>query len=164
MKLNREWVTPIATGAFLLSAVTGILLFFKIQVGASKFVHEWLSWVLVGGALLHVAANINAFKYHLSTRIGQVIIGLFVVALLVSFVPSGNGGGEPPFMPPLRALSQAPLSTLAQLAKISPEQLRERLAQAGVSATTDQQSLSEIAGNDMRKQISLLGAVFGEAQ
>ena len=71
---------------------------------------------------------------------------------------------DDPKRTPLRALSQAPLSTLAQLARISPEQLRERLAQAGVSATTDQQSLSEIAGNDMRKQISLLGAVFGEAQ
>ena len=162
MKLNREWITPVTTGAFLLSGVTGIFLFFKIEVGASKFVHEWFSWVLVGGALLHVLSNINAFKYHLSTRVGQVIIALFVVGLGVSFVPSGGGEGEPPFIPPLRALAQAPMSTLAQVAQLSPEELRERLVAAGFSPVSEQQSLSELVGTDMRKQVAVLGMVFGK--
>lgn len=160
MKLNREWVTPLATGAFLLSAVTGVLLFFKIDVGLSKLVHEWLSWLLLGGAVLHVIANINAFMYHLSTRTGQVVIGLSALVLVASLLVSTGGQSEPPFIAPMRALSQLPLSTLAEVAQVSPQELRERLSRAGVASASDTQSLNDLLGNDLRKQMPILGALF----
>ena len=161
MKLTREWVTPLTVGAFLLSAVTGVLLFFKVEMGVGKLVHEWLSWLLLAGVVAHVVTNIHAFKYHLSTRTGQVLMGLFVIILAAAlFFPAGGSGGEPPFLPPLRALGQLPMTTLAQVAKISPEQLRERLLKAGVQPTSDTQTLSELLGDDMRQQIPVLKVVF----
>lgn len=39
MAVQREWATPVAAGAFLLSAVTGVLIFFHIDSGLNKFVH-----------------------------------------------------------------------------------------------------------------------------
>lgn len=163
MVLKREWATPLTIGAFLLSAVTGVLLFFKIDVGLSKLAHEWLSWALLAGVVVHVVTNFKAFKYHLTTRTGRWVVGLFVVALTASFFIPAAGGGEPPFMPPVRALGRVPMTTLAQVAGVSPEQLRERLARVGVQPTSDAQSVSELVGSDLRKQMPVLAAAFSSA-
>jgi hypothetical protein len=162
MKVQRSWVTPITAGAFLLSGVTGILIFFHLESGTGKFMHEWLGWVLLGGAGLHAVANFAGLKSHLATLRGQLLVGIFAVALLVSFIPFGGGQDEPPFMPPIRALSQVPLSTLAQVAQVTPEQLRDKLSKAGVQSTSDQQTLNELVGPDTRKQIHVMESVFTE--
>ncbi len=163
MKVQRSWVTPITAGAFLLSGVTGILIFFHLESGTGKFMHEWLGWVLLGGAALHVVANYTGLKSHLGTLRGQLLVGIFAVALLLSFLPLG-GADEPPFMPPIRALSQLPLSTLAQVARISPEQLRDRLSKAGIQPTSDQQTLDELAGPDMGRQMHVMESIFTAAK
>jgi hypothetical protein len=49
---------------------------------------------------------------------------------------------------------------LAQVANVTPEQMRARLAKAGVQATTDQQTLTELVGPDAHKQMHVLGRVF----
>jgi hypothetical protein len=163
MNIQRSWVTPITAGAFLLSAVTGVLIFFHIDSGANKFVHEWLSWILLGGALLHTTANFAGLKLHLRTRRGQALVGVFAVALMMSFIPLG-GGGEPPFIAPVRALGEANLTTLAQVAQVTPAQLRDRLGKAGVHVDSDQQTLAELVGPDARKQMKVLSSVFKPAE
>ena len=164
MAVQREWATPVAAGAFLLSAVTGVLIFFHIDSGLNKFVHEWLSWVLLGAVALHLVANFGGFKRHLVTRRGQVLMGAFALILALSFFSPGGPKSEPPFAPPIRALSAAPLTTLAQVAKLSPEQLRERLTTAGLQPTSDQQSLADLTGPDMRKQVKVMSSVFAAAK
>lgn len=84
------------------------------------------------------------------------------IAFSTSFVGTGEKD-EPPFAPPIRALAAAPMTALAQVARLTPEQLRERLAQAGVKSTSDQQTLGELVGPDMRKQVHVLGTLFGAA-
>lgn len=163
MTIRREWVTPVTAGAFLLSAVTGVLIFFHVDSGANKFVHEWLSWVLLVGAGLHAAVNFPALRRHLGTRRGQALLGLFAVILVVSFAPLGKQG-EPPFVPPIRALSLAPLTTLAQVARLTPAQLREQLEKAGVQATSDQQSLADLIGPDTRRQVQVLDGLFAASR
>jgi hypothetical protein len=159
MKVQRSWVTPITAGAFLLSGVTGILIFFHLESGTGKFMHEWLGWVLLGAAALHVVANYSGLKSHLATLRGQLLVGAFAVALVLSFIPLG-GEDEPPFMPPIRALSQVPLSTLAQVARISPDRLRGRLSKAGIQSTSDRQTLNELVGPDTRKQMHVMESIF----
>lgn len=163
MKIQRNWVTPVTAGAFLLSAVTGVLIFFHADTGANKFVHEWLSWVLLGGVALHVLANLGGFKSHLATARGKLLLGVFVLVLAVSFIPLG-GTDDPPFMQPIRSLSQAPLTTLAQVAKITPAQLRDRLVQAGLQPVSDEQSVSELVGPDMKQQMRVLGAILADGK
>lgn len=165
MNIQRSWVTPITAGAFLLVGVTGVLIFFHVDSGANKFVHEWLSWVLLGGALLHTTANLTGLKNHLRTRRGQALVGVFVVALLISFAPLGGEDGDgPPYMAPVKALGGSSVATLAQVAQVTPEQMRARLSRAGVSATSDQQTLTELVGPDARKQMHVLGTVFASKE
>jgi hypothetical protein len=164
MTVQREWATPVAVGAFLLSAVTGVLIFFHIDSGLNKFVHEWLSWVLLGAVALHLVANFCGFKRHLVTRRGQVLMGAFALILTLSFVSPGGQESEPPFAPPIRALSAAPLTTLAQVARLRPEQLRERLTTAGLEPTSDQQRLADLIGPDMRKQVQVMSILFAAAK
>ncbi|MDO8988174.1 MAG: DUF4405 domain-containing protein [Sideroxyarcus sp.] len=158
MIIQRNWVTPLAAGAFLLSAVTGVLIFFHVDSGANKFVHEWLSWVLLVGVALHVVANLAGLKIHLASVRGRLLIGVFAAALLASFMQFGAFSDEPPFVQPIRSLSQAPLSTLALVAKISPEQLRENLSKAGFQPVSDQQSVSDLVGSDLKQQMHVLSA------
>lgn len=163
MKIQRNWVTPLTAGAFLLSAVTGVLIFFHADTGANKFVHEWLGWVLLVGAALHVLANFGGLKSHLATARGKWVMGVFVLVLIASFIPLG-GADEPPFVQPIRALSQAPLSTLAQVAQTTPENLRDRMVKQGLQPTSDQQSLSDLVGTDIKKQMHVLEKIMVAAE
>lgn len=163
MNIKREWVTPITVGAFLLTAATGILMFFHLSSGVGKFIHEWLSWILVGSVVLHAILNFAALKKYLSTKNGALIVGAFLVILLASFFPTAKKS-EPSFARPIRALSEVPLSTLANVAKLTPQQLLERLSQAGIQSTSEQQTLSELTGNDINKQARILNAILDKSR
>ena len=158
--MTRDWITPITTGAFLLTAVTGVLLFFHAATGLNKEVHEWISWIFLIGAILHLALNFGPFKKYLKQRKGQVLMGTFVLLLALSFIPAGEEHHGSPFVPPIKALAQVPLATLAQVAQTSPEQLRERLSNKGIRVNSNQQSISELVGNDFRAQVHILDELF----
>jgi hypothetical protein len=158
MKLQRDWITPITMGAFALLAVTGVLMFFHIDSGLNETAHQWLSWVLIGGVALHAAVNWPGVRRHLAGWRGRAALGLFALLLAASFVPLG-GSGEPPFVPPLRALADAPLPVLAQVAKTTPEQMRERLRSAGLNPASDADSVHGLVGEDTRAQIRVLSQV-----
>jgi hypothetical protein len=155
MSIKREWTTPITAGAFLLLAVTGVFMFFHAAPGLAKEMHEWLSWVFLAAVVFHLAVNFAAFKTYIVQRKGQALFGIFVLILAISFAPLG-GSGEPPFVAPLRTLGKTPLTTLAQVAQTSPEQLMERLKKEGLAVQSAQQSLSELVGEDMHKQVRFL--------
>ena len=101
MNLNphRPWITPVVIGAFFLSAVTGVLMFFHLDSGLNKTAHEWLSWAMVIGVTLHLLLNVAAFKRYFTQTTGRVVIGLFVTVLALSFIPAGGEGSEPGFAP-----------------------------------------------------------------
>jgi hypothetical protein len=162
MKMTRDWITPITTGAFLLTAATGVLLFFHAATGLNKAVHEWLSWVFLIGAVLHLILNFTAFKKHLTQRKGQVLMGTFAFLFALSFVPFEEGHHHSPFEPPIKALARTPLSTLAQVAGTSPDQLRDRLSNEGITIASYEQSLSELVGDDFRAQVHMLKELLEE--
>lgn len=159
MKLNRDWITPLTIGSFILVAITGVLMFFHFDTGWNKQAHEWLSWIFLGAIGLHIIANVKPFKKAFSTTKGLSLIGVFTLILAASFLPI-RAGGEPPFVAPIRALGSAPLSTVAEIAQVNPEELRHRLQEAGVTMTSDRQSLKDLVGEDVKKQVQVLNAVF----
>lgn len=162
MKLQRDWITPLTMGAFALLAVTGVLMFFHLDSGLNETAHQWLSWVLIGGVALHAAVNWAGVKRHLASGRGRAALGLFAVLLAASFMPLG-GKGEPPFVPPLRALADAPLPVLAQVARTTPEELRARLQRAGVTVGSDGDTVHGLVGDDTRAQIRVLSQVVGKS-
>lgn len=164
MNLNphRPWITPIVIGAFLLSAATGALMFFHLDSGLNKTAHEWLSWAMVIGVTLHVLLHMPAFKRYFTQTSGRVIVGLFALVLALSFIPAGSGGSEPGFAPPVRALATAPITVLAQVAGISTDDVKTRLHAAGFTVTSDQQSVADLVGGDLRAQIGTMTKVLAQ--
>lgn len=167
MNLNphRSWITPLVIGAFSLSAVTGVLMFFHLDSGLNKAAHEWLSWAMVIGVALHALLNLPAFKRYFTQTTGRAVIGLFVLVLALSFIPAGGkGGGEPGFAPPVRALAKAPISVLAQVAGTSTDDVKAKLQAQGLTVTSDQQSVADLVGADLRKQIGTITKVLPAAK
>lgn len=162
MKITREWATPLTAGAFLLVATTGLLMFFHLESGLNKEAHEWLSWALLAGVGLHVVSNVAAFKKHLAGRRGQVIVGGFALLLALSFIPLEEEGEDKPFMAPVRALSATPISTLAQVANTTPDEVLQRLRTAGLKPASATQSVADLTGQDPRAQMRALNAALGK--
>lgn len=164
LSAQRPWITPVVIGAFLLSAVTGVLMFFHLDSGLNKVAHEWLSWAMVIGVTLHVLLNMPAFKRYLTQTTGRMVIGVFAAVLALSFIPAGGeSGGEPGFAPPVRALAKAPITVLAQVAGTSTEDLKAKLQAQGLTVTSDQQSVADLVGGDLRKQIGTMSKVLPAA-
>ena len=164
LSAQRPWITPVVIGAFLLSAVTGILMFFHLDSGLNKTAHEWLSWAMVIGVTLHVLLNMPAFKRYFNQNTGRTIVGAFAVVLALSFIPAGGeGGSEPGFAPPVRALAKAPITVLAQVAGTSTDDLKAKLQAQGLTVTSDQQSVADLVGGDLRKQIGTMSKVLPAA-
>ena len=162
MNLNphRPWITPLVIGAFGLSAVTGVLMFFHLDSGLNKTAHEWLSWAMVIGVLLHLLLNMNAFKRYFTQTTARVVMGVFALVLALSFIPAGGAKSEPGFAPPVRALAQAPISVLAQVAGTSTDEVRAKLTAAGLTVANEQQSVADLVGPDLRQQIGALTRVL----
>ena len=71
-----------------------------------------------------------------------------------------GGAGGPPFVASLRALAAAPVPVLAQVAKTSPEEMRQRLTQAGVPPRGDADSVAQLVDPDTRRQAQVLAGVL----
>ena len=160
MHIDRNWATPVTAGAFGLLATTGVLMFFHLDSGLNKTAHEWLGWVLLAGAGLHLAANLQGFKRYLRLPRPRAVLAGFALLLGLSFVPLGGGGGEPPFVAPLARLAAAPLPVLAAVAGTSSADMAQRLAAAGLPGATDASSLAGLAGPDRKRQVRLLNQVL----
>jgi Domain of unknown function (DUF4405) len=164
LSAQRPWITPVVIGAFFLSAVTGVLMFFHLDSGLNKTAHEWLSWAMVLGVTLHVLLNMPAFKRYFTQTTGKAVMGLFALVLALSFIPAGGeGGSEPGFAPPVRALAKAPITVLAQVAGTSTGDLKAKLQALGLTVISDEQSVADLVGSDLRKQIGTMTKVLPTA-
>jgi Domain of unknown function (DUF4405) len=147
-------------GAFLLVSVTGILMFFHLHRGFNKLAHEWLSWAMILGVSLHVMLNLASFKRYFTQTTGRAILAIFVLLLALSFMEKEKKGGDPSYAQTIRALANAPLSVLVQVGGISFEDAKIRLEASGNKVINDQQSISELVGEDFRKQTNTIKEVL----
>jgi hypothetical protein len=165
MKISREWATPVAIGAFVLMAVTGILMFFHFDAGLNKLAHEWLGWVFVAGAGLHVAVNWNAFKrYFVASAVGRTVIALFAAVLLASFVPLGGAKSAAPPVLAMNAVARAPLSAVAPLTGRPVDSLVAQLRSAGFDISGPEATIASVAGASRDAQGKAMAILFGGAR
>jgi hypothetical protein len=162
----RTWVTPLTGGAFFLMAVTGLLLFFELgSVGLVKVAHEWLSLVFVGGALFHLIFHFKAFKNHLKSFPGRVLVFGFVALTLVTLLPLGHSEeNDGPSRGNVQAmLAEAPLGVLAQVAKRPLEEVVADLSSAGMAGLDPLQSLAQQVKPGGKSVNELLGIVLAKS-
>ncbi len=158
----RRWATPFTLGAFALTALTGILLFFKINLGLIKPAHEWLSWLLVIGTVFHLLVNWRPTVRHFTQPLGRGILFVFFLLICASLLPLDGGGKHHQHSSNLivEALLQAPLATVAQVAKLNPDETVEILRAQGIYLARSEQTLQEIAEDNNRRAVDILAMIF----
>ncbi|WP_193179350.1 DUF4405 domain-containing protein [Nisaea sediminum] len=160
--LFNRYATPLTTGLFAVSAVSGIALFFHWAPAAFHGMHEWLSIALLLPFGLHLWKNWPAFAAYV--RRGALTIPLALsVAVAVPFaVPAltGNASGGNPAFKAVSLLTEAPLSDLAPVLKTTPQALRARLESDGFKAASDGATLSQIAADAGSEANRLLFALM----
>lgn len=58
---TRFWATPFAIGAYILSAITGLLFFLNVFTAIPQSAHVWLSSLLVIAVVFHTVINWKQF-------------------------------------------------------------------------------------------------------
>ncbi|HLW10192.1 MAG TPA: DUF4405 domain-containing protein, partial [Fermentimonas sp.] len=81
-KLNRKYITPLITLTFVITGISGIMMFFHIMDGYTEVLHEFMGLFLVILSMLHIIINWEVLKKHFKKKI-------FWVAVLVSPIISG---------------------------------------------------------------------------
>ncbi len=156
----RAWATPLTVGAFALSAITGVMLFFHVNIGLVKPAHEWFSWFLVLGGLLHIVGSWRPFVGHLNKPVAKAIMAAFVLLIAVSLLPLGKAEKGMPPGKMSAILLRSPLSTVAAVAGHAPEDVIKQLALKGVRVETGEQTIKEIAARNHARGVDILSLIF----
>ncbi|MBK9134741.1 MAG: DUF4405 domain-containing protein [Betaproteobacteria bacterium] len=168
MRLSREWATPATIGAFALVAGTGVPMFFHLETGLQKALHEWIGWLLLAAVALHVAVNWLGFKRYLKwPGRGIAIVGVFLLALGATFFIGAGSGAAAPASPPvlaMRAVAAAPLATLEPLTGKPVERMLGDLAAAGVVVDGANGTVGRAVGNDREAMGRAMRVLFGAAK
>ena len=150
MNVSRDFATSLTVGAFLLMSVTGVLMFFHLDMGLNKTAHEWTG--LVTAVALHIVVNFVAFKRYFRLWQGRVLIGAFAVLLVASFIFGGSG--KPPYIVVVDELAARPLSEILPLT--TEEHLGQVLNEAGLSVYSYDDTLVELTQGNFGVQMVIL--------
>jgi len=93
-RFHKTWVSPGLAIGFIVISVTGILMFFHIENGVIKNLHEWIGLLFVGVGIFHLVINWKSFLSCFKNR--PAIISLCVVSVisLLIAVSSENRDGS----------------------------------------------------------------------
>ena len=155
----RSWATPAIVGSFLIMALTGTLMFFHLDSGINKGLHEWAGMVMVVAGVAHLWLNWRPFMTYLRRPLATAIMGLGAVALGASFVVSGSEGGSP-VGPVITSVSAAPIGTLAELTGTDAGMLVERLKAVGFEGASTTTTIAALTEGDRAAGARALSAVF----
>ncbi len=86
MRLSRKFVTPFITIAFLIVALSGMLMLFHLLDGYTEVVHELLGLFFVIFSVFHIMLNWKALRMHFKKRIfipATITVAAISVLLIV---------------------------------------------------------------------------------
>ena len=161
--LNR-YATPLTTGLFLVSLISGIALFFHWQSGWFHSMHEILSMLLIAPFILHIWRNwrpMTSYLRHAPMAIALVLsLGAALAFAIPAATATGAGGrGGPPQMALVQKMLAAPLPDVAPVLGLSADALADKLEAAGFTLPAPGASLAEIAKASGRSTVEIAGPV-----
>ncbi len=155
----KSWAKPFVTSAVIIIAVTGTMMFFNIEAGFIKPVHEWLSWAMTAAVILHVAANWKLFMGYFSKKPAMVIIGTGILITTFSiFLPSSHQPN--PRKNIFTALESARLETISTIAGQTSQDIIDKLELKGITIVEPSMSIHDIATQNGKKEMAVLGIIF----
>lgn len=157
-----RYATPLVTGLFLVSLITGVALFLHVGPAGFHPAHEILSLVLIVPFVLHIWKNWKPMACYLRHAPMAVALILSVVMTIPFLIPQGEGGsgGRPPQFALAQAMLAAPVDRVAPVLDQTPASLVAALEAAGFGAADATLSLAEIAAASGRSEAEVARAVL----
>lgn len=159
--LFHRYATPLMTGLFLISLITGIALFFHTGPAAFRGAHEWLSMLLILPFFLHLWRNLRPMLGYLRRAPMALSLALSVLLTGFFFLPAGGAGergGPPQFQLAHRVMTATP-EKAADVFGLTPEDFVTRLQAAGFAAASADQPLTAIATGAGKSEAELAAAL-----
>ncbi|WP_417675619.1 DUF4405 domain-containing protein [Roseibium sp.] len=141
-----RYATPLITGLFMVSLVSGIALFFHVGGAAFHGMHEWLSMVLIVPFIAHIWKNWRPFLNYFKRWPMAIALALSVAVSIPFAIPSSSGStGGNPLVAVAGAVQNAPVTAVAALYGKTPEDMMDALKSQGLTVTSPDQTLLEVA-------------------
>lgn len=157
--LASRYATPMMTGLFAVSLISGVLLFFHLGPGAVHGMHEWLSMVLILAFALHLWKNWRPMVVYFRKAPMALSLALSVLAAALFFLPSAGGaeGGPPQFQLARRMMTATP-AEIAPVLGVTEAGLVRDLADHGMKVIPGQ-TLRETAAAAGKTEADLAAAL-----
>ena len=158
--LMNKYATTFTTTLFLVSAVSGVFLFFHLYGSTFKAMHEWLSMVLLVPFVFHVAKNWRPFTtYFKRSGIYVAIAASLVASIAFGVATSSSAGGGSPVGQLFSAIERSTVTEVAPLFDKSPEDLAGYLRDNGYTVAAHEDTLQAIAQNSGRSGREIVSLV-----
>ncbi|KPF42361.1 DUF4405 domain-containing protein [Rhizobium sp. AAP43] len=161
--LLSRYATPLTTGLFLVSLISGIALFFHVGTTAFREMHEWLSMVLILPFLLHIWKNWRPFLSYFKRLPMSLSLALCLVAGLVFAWPaitgSASGAGGNPAFAMINVVAAGTPGQVAPLLGTSEAEVVTALKDGGFTAAEATKPLSEIASASGKDTMALMATL-----
>jgi hypothetical protein len=144
-----RWATPLVTGLFVISLISGVAIFFGVGRAAFTGMHEWLSMVLIVPFVLHLQKNWRPFLAYFKRTPMRIASALSLAAAIAFAAPSmiGGGNGAPPERQLIQLLPSRTVAQIAPLLGMSATDLETTLVRAGLKVTSPDEPLSQISAD-----------------
>lgn len=167
----KSWATPFAVGAFTISTVTGLLIFFDIEIGLVEPAHKWLSWLLVTAVLLHLISNGKQFVTYFSKKTALGIIGAALIITVASLLPifgeedeGKKKGIDHQGKIAVQLLESSSLETVALVTRITQQHLVEELGKSGIIVKNPSLTIQQIASTNKKSEKEVLDAILKQTK
>lgn len=145
---NQKIVTSMVIGLFLISSISGLVLFFDVSLGGVRATHEWLSILLFVMILAHAYTHKKVFlKYFTKTKFIPMVTGVILGLIVFLFSFKDKYAAEEIF----NLTVNLSLSTVSEIFSLTPEEAKQSLEIKGFSVSLEQ-TLVDIS-NENNKDI-----------
>lgn len=163
-KFLQRYATPLITGLFLVSLISGVALFFHVGPTGFHAMHEWLSMVLIVPFALHLWKNWKPLTAYLRKAAMGIALAASAVAALAFFYPAtgtvGREAGGPPQFALARQVLASPVTAVAPVLGTTPDALVDKLTASGFTVASADQTLSDIAKASGKSEVELAGTLM----
>ncbi|MEI2384571.1 DUF4405 domain-containing protein [Breoghania sp. JC706] len=140
-----RYATPLTTGLFLVSLISGIALFFHWGSGLFHGMHEWLSMVLIVPFVLHIWKNWRPFSSYFKRPAMGIALALSIVAAAIFMIPASGGSSGNPLVAVMGKLQASSVETVAPIFGHTGESLAAALKAKGYTVASTQMTLDDVA-------------------
>ncbi|SIQ18186.1 protein of unknown function [Rhizobium sp. RU20A] len=157
--LLLRYATPLTTGLFIISLISGVFLFVKIG-GPLKGIHEWLSMLLIAPFVLHLWRNWRPFMAYFK-RTPMIIAIVISVALTVPFFLDSSSRTLPPYVQFSRTMLKGTPAELAPVLDVPAAEIVALLIAAGYAGAAEGKSFEVIASEAAKDNNAMIATLAG---